>query len=101
MESPLTHRFVDVNGDPAAHRRAGAGTAGPAAARLARLAGELVLLIFRGQGGSENPLTAVAPHLHGPVMLPGRGHWTQQERPAEVNAALLDFLTRIDGPASR
>ncbi|WP_373302359.1 alpha/beta fold hydrolase [Streptomyces flaveus] len=46
-------------------------------------------------------MTAVAPHLHGPVMLPGRGHWTQQERPAEVNAALLDFLTRIDGPASR
>jgi pimeloyl-ACP methyl ester carboxylesterase len=25
-------------------------------------------------------------------MLPGCGHWTQQERPAEVSAALLDFL---------
>jgi hypothetical protein len=57
--------------------------------------------IFRGQGGSENPLAAVAPQLHGPVVLPGCGHWTQQERPAEVNAALLDFLTRVDGSASR
>jgi len=37
------------------------------------------------------------PQLHGPVVLPGCGHWTQQERPAEVNAALLDFLARIDG----
>ncbi len=26
------------------------------------------------------------------VMLPGAGHWTQQERPAEVNAALIEFL---------
>jgi pimeloyl-ACP methyl ester carboxylesterase len=25
-------------------------------------------------------------------MLPGCGHWTQQERPAEVNAAMLEFL---------
>ncbi|MDX3225374.1 alpha/beta hydrolase [Streptomyces sp. ME19-01-6] len=43
--------------------------------------------IFRGQGGPGNPLSAVA-QLHGPVVLPGCGHWTQQERPAEVNAAL-------------
>jgi pimeloyl-ACP methyl ester carboxylesterase len=26
------------------------------------------------------------------VLLPGAGHWTQQERPSEVNAALIDFL---------
>ncbi|HEY8491342.1 MAG TPA: alpha/beta hydrolase [Dehalococcoidia bacterium] len=26
------------------------------------------------------------------VILPGCGHWTQQERPAEVNAALIEFL---------
>ncbi|MFD3505359.1 alpha/beta fold hydrolase [Streptomyces sp. NPDC058678] len=57
--------------------------------------------VFRGQGGSGNPLSAVAPLLHGPMVLPGCGHWTQQERPAEVNAALLDFLARIDGPAPR
>jgi len=55
--------------------------------------------MLRGQGGSGNPLSAVAPQLHGPVVLPGCGHWTQQERPTEVNAALLDFLAGIDGPA--
>jgi pimeloyl-ACP methyl ester carboxylesterase len=27
-----------------------------------------------------------------PVKLTGCGHWTQQERPAEVNAALIEFL---------
>jgi pimeloyl-ACP methyl ester carboxylesterase len=25
-------------------------------------------------------------------MLPGCGHWTQQERPEEVNIALVKFL---------
>ncbi|MER0443967.1 alpha/beta hydrolase [Streptomyces sp. Edi4] len=33
------------------------------------------------------------PSLHRePVELPGCGHWTQQERPDEVNAALVEFL---------
>ena len=32
------------------------------------------------------------PNLRGIVDLPGCGHWTQQERPTEVNAALLNFL---------
>ncbi|MFF4343704.1 alpha/beta fold hydrolase [Kitasatospora sp. NPDC001540] len=36
------------------------------------------------------------PRLHGHLRLPGTGHWTQQERPAEVNAALLDFLAHLD-----
>lgn len=35
------------------------------------------------------------PHLHRSIVLPGCGHWTQQERPAEVNAALLDFLAAL------
>lgn len=26
------------------------------------------------------------------VLVDGAGHWLQQERPAEVNAALLEFL---------
>jgi pimeloyl-ACP methyl ester carboxylesterase len=29
------------------------------------------------------------------VMLEGSGHWIQQERPHEVNAALLEFLNRV------
>jgi pimeloyl-ACP methyl ester carboxylesterase len=28
-------------------------------------------------------------------MLPGCGHWTQQERPKEVNDAILTFLTTL------
>jgi len=32
------------------------------------------------------------PDLRGVVMLPGAGHWTQQERPNEVNEALIAFL---------
>ncbi|MGJ5898917.1 alpha/beta fold hydrolase [Streptomyces niveiscabiei] len=30
-----------------------------------------------------------------PVVLPGCGHWTQQERPAEVNELLVEFLTGL------
>ena len=33
--------------------------------------------------------------LRADVLVPGAGHWVQQERPAEVNAALLDFLAGI------
>ena len=32
------------------------------------------------------------PKLHRSLILEGCGHWTQQERPSEVNAALIDFL---------
>ncbi|MEU1902144.1 alpha/beta hydrolase [Nocardiopsis dassonvillei] len=42
-------------------------------------------------------LSLVAPRLHAGVTLPGCGHWTQQERPEEVNAALLDFLAAVHG----
>jgi pimeloyl-ACP methyl ester carboxylesterase len=33
--------------------------------------------------------------LRGHVVLPGAGHWTQQERPEEVNQALLSFLSGL------
>ena len=32
------------------------------------------------------------PNLHRSIILEGCGHWTQQERPDAVNAALIDFL---------
>ncbi len=32
------------------------------------------------------------PDLRGVHLLPGAGHWVQQERPAEVNRLLADFL---------
>ena len=37
-------------------------------------------------------LRLFAPGLRETVMLPGCGHWTQQERAPEVNAAILTFL---------
>ena len=37
------------------------------------------------------------PALHGIKMLPGCGHWTQQERPSEVNAAIIDFMRGLPG----
>ena len=37
-------------------------------------------------------LPAAVPGLRDLQLLPGAGHWLQQERPAEVNAALVAFL---------
>jgi pimeloyl-ACP methyl ester carboxylesterase len=37
-------------------------------------------------------LEANAPNLAGKVLLAGAGHWVQQERPAEVNRLLVEFL---------
>jgi pimeloyl-ACP methyl ester carboxylesterase len=34
----------------------------------------------------------LVPNLQRLLLIPGCGHWTQQERPAEVNAALIEFL---------
>ena len=34
----------------------------------------------------------VLPNLKCKIILEGAGHWVQQERPDEVNAALIDFL---------
>jgi pimeloyl-ACP methyl ester carboxylesterase len=33
--------------------------------------------------------------LRARIVVPGAGHWVQQQRPAEVNAALLDFLAGL------
>ena len=35
------------------------------------------------------------------VMIPQCGHWTQQERPAQLNRAMLDWLGRRFRPAAR
>lgn len=37
-------------------------------------------------------LEETMPNLRKKVLLPGAGHWIQQERPAEVNELLLEFL---------
>ncbi len=57
------------------------------------LAGELDLVLsFRGVDKLLPNLKVFAPRLRGSVLLRGCGHWTQQERPAEVNEAILSFL---------
>ena len=36
-------------------------------------------------------MESVVPHLRRKLLIEGAGHWIQQERPAQVNAALIDF----------
>ena len=35
------------------------------------------------------------PKLQPTILLPGCGHWTQQERAAEVSAAMIDFIRHL------
>jgi len=39
--------------------------------------------------------SALLPKLRPPIMLPGCGHWTQQERAPEVSTAMIDFLRSL------
>ena len=45
----------------------------------------------------DAPRRRGSPTTGATVVVAGAGHWVQQEKPAEVNAALLDFLAGIDG----
>jgi pimeloyl-ACP methyl ester carboxylesterase len=57
------------------------------------VAGDRDLVVaFRGMDRLIPNLRTFVPRLRETIMLPGCGHWTQQERPAEVNAAMVDFL---------
>lgn len=51
---------------------------------------------FPGTPELIDRLPQLMPNLvKDPVLLPGCGHWTQQERPDEVNAELVEFLTGL------
>jgi pimeloyl-ACP methyl ester carboxylesterase len=50
---------------------------------------------FPGTRGLIESLSTFVPRLTRTILLPGCGHWTQQERPAQVNAALLEFLGQL------
>jgi pimeloyl-ACP methyl ester carboxylesterase len=57
------------------------------------VAGDRDLVVnFRGVDKLIPRLAEFAPELRGAILLPGCGHWTQQERAAEVNAAMIGFL---------
>jgi pimeloyl-ACP methyl ester carboxylesterase len=51
-----------------------------------------VVVAFRGVRELIDNLSVFVPKLRRTLLLPGCGHWTQQERPAEVNAAMIEFL---------
>ncbi len=77
--------------------------------RSADLAGVRVeqpaLFITGSRDPARNPpaierLRDVVPNLRTFAILEGCGHWTQQERPAEVTRLLLDFLADLPAPAT-
>jgi pimeloyl-ACP methyl ester carboxylesterase len=51
-----------------------------------------VVVSFPGMDKLISNLSAFVPQLRGTIMLSGCGHWTQQERVQEVNAAMIGFL---------
>jgi pimeloyl-ACP methyl ester carboxylesterase len=57
------------------------------------MAGDLDLVVsFPRMKEVIADLPRFIPQLRSSVMLPGCGHWTQQERPNEVNKAIVEFL---------
>ena len=60
------------------------------------VAGDRDLVVrFRGMDQLIPNLAKFVPQLRGTIMLPGCGHWTQQERAGEVNAAMIEFLRSL------
>jgi epoxide hydrolase A/B len=57
------------------------------------IAGERDLVLhFDGMNEVLATLAQRVPLLRRSLILSGCGHWTQQERPREVNTALIEFL---------
>ncbi len=60
------------------------------------VAGDRDLVVtFPGMDKLIPNLSRFVPHLRKTLMLSGCGHWTQQERPEDVNTAMVDFLTSL------
>lgn len=54
-----------------------------------------LVMAFRGMDQLLPNLKKFVPQLKETMVLPGCGHWTQQERPAQVNSALVQFMTEL------
>ncbi|HEX2688229.1 MAG TPA: alpha/beta hydrolase [Kofleriaceae bacterium] len=50
---------------------------------------------YPAAGPAIEAMPQLAPGLRRSLVLPGAGHWIGEERPAEVNAALLEFLAGL------
>ena len=60
------------------------------------VAGDRDLVVhFKGAAELIRNLAQFVPDLRRTIMLEGCGHWTQQERAAEVNAAMIGFLKEL------
>ena len=60
------------------------------------VAGDRDLVVaFPGMDQLIANLSRFVPDLRGTSILPGCGHWTQQERPGEVTDAILSFLKKL------
>jgi len=60
------------------------------------IAGDRDLVVaFRGMDQLLPNLANFVPQLRQTIMLPGCGHWTQQECATEVNTAMIDFLRHL------
>ena len=60
------------------------------------IAGDRDLVVsFSGAKQTIADLKSNVPCLRETMLLPGCGHWTQQERPEMVNAAILGFLQSL------
>jgi pimeloyl-ACP methyl ester carboxylesterase len=53
------------------------------------------VLRFPGMSAIISGQQTSLPGLRGTLLLDGCGHWVQQERPAEVSGALIDFLAAL------
>jgi len=61
------------------------------------VAGDRDLVVaFPGADRLIANLSLFVPKLRKTIILPGCGHWTQQERAPEVNAAMIEFLRSLD-----
>jgi pimeloyl-ACP methyl ester carboxylesterase len=54
-----------------------------------------LVVSFRGMDRVIANLANDVPQLRSKIMLPGCGHWPQQERASQVNAAMIDFLRQL------
>ena len=56
---------------------------------------DFVVVSFPGTDQLLVNLKAFVPGLRKIQMLPGCGHWTQQERPNEVSVSLVEFVRTL------
>jgi pimeloyl-ACP methyl ester carboxylesterase len=75
-----------------------------------RLDGAKVTMPSLFIGGAQDPVLLMSPPAimdgwleahRGNVIVEGAGHWVQQEKPDEVNAALVDFVNAVRTDAVR